>query len=49
MSGTWLWKVGRSIRVTSIMVFSNKSVLLENDKFMVKMVLLFHFSLNDLI
>ena len=41
MSSTWLRKVSRSIRAATIVVFSNKSVHLENGRFVVTMVLLF--------
>ena len=38
MSSTWLRKVSRSIRAATIVVFSNKSVQLENGRFVVTMV-----------
>ena len=41
MSSTWLRKVSLSIRAATIVVFSNKSVHLENGRFVVTMVLLF--------
>ena len=41
MSSTWLRNVSRSMRAATIVVFSNKSVHLENGRFVVTMVLLF--------
>ena len=41
MFSTWLWNVNRSIKAATIVVFSNRSVHLENGRFVVTIVLLF--------